>query len=258
MPSFFRGSWENAIKILELNGTLRHNEIKDLSTVISLTSGDLHYVRTNGNHYKCFNCPQFEKYNLCAHIIATAYDRKELEKMLAFVELPLEKLSGVTSSLTTIQPGKKQNEKNKRRKRPFPRNVANYSDPFLEDSVEDEQDHVSEKFEVVFVQSTKSTTCYGCSGKWRASSNSFPPPPPYDIILKRKERRCFKKRGTNKIQISSAPEFVYYHCLESCLKQKHDSGRNGKVVVKTSTKVQLSDRHQHLLASQFGEIKEVC
>ena len=145
---------------------------------------------------------------LCAHTLATACERNEFERMLAFVELPLENLSGLTSSQQTVQPGKKLNEKNKKVRRPFSRNIEKYTDLSFDN---DEQDEAlcMETFEVIFIQTTKSTTCYGCSEKWRACSNGTPPPPPYDIILRRKERRCFKARGSIKVQISAKPEFVY-------------------------------------------------
>ena len=45
---------------------------------------------------------------------------------------------------------------------------------------------------IYFVQDCRSTTCYGCSGKWRACSNGTPPPPPYDIILRRKGKTMFQ------------------------------------------------------------------
>ena len=73
--------------------------------------------------------------------------------MLAFVELPLEKLSGLTSSQKTVQPGKKLNEKNKKVRRPFPRNIEKYADLSFDN---DEQDEAlcMEKFEVIFIQTT--------------------------------------------------------------------------------------------------------
>ena len=179
-------------------------------------------MRTNGNNYKCFECPRFNEYNLCAHIIASAFQRNGLENMLVNLQLPLEKLSGFDS---VSGAGKKENQKVQRKKRPAPRDISNYDDIHSISISQVDTDQHEEKFEVTFARVTKSTTCYGCGGKWRCSANDPPPPAPYDIILRRKEIRRYKKRGSTAICLSQKPEYVYYHCLESCLKRKHDSGK---------------------------------
>lgn len=48
------------------------------------------------------------------------------------------------------------------------------------------------------------------------------PGDPYDIFLRRKEHRVFRKRGSKSttISISKQPEYVYYHPLRSCIPGK--------------------------------------
>lgn len=74
------------------------------------------------------------------------------------------------------------------------------------------------------------------------------PGDPYDIFLRRKEHRVFRKRGSKSttISISKQPEYVYYNPLRSCIPGK------GNIWAEVSTKLRFNEKHKELLWREFG------
>lgn len=86
--------------------------------------------------------------------------------------------------------GKKPGHQTRKRKSQSARDTRGWDD------IESTQtNNESSIYRVVFVRSTKATTCYGCEGKVRDKPSSDPPPAPYDIFLCRYERQVYHKKG---------------------------------------------------------------
>lgn len=89
------------------------------------------------------------------------------------------------------------------------------------------------------VTDTSALCCYGCKGKVRQKPSDAVPGDLYDVFLRRKEHRVFRKRGSKStgISISKQPEYVYYHPLRSCVPGK------GKIWAELSTTLKFNEKH---------------
>ena len=244
LPSAYHTSWDNAEKLLQLGGVSVDPFYPTKWLTISLTGSTRHTVSFKGNSGAC-DCLAFQNIGLCPHIISSAYLKGNLSALIAAFQPPLKSICSTSKSATA---GKKEHEKaNKRQRRPYERDVSTYENPL----VQDEETSVSTKLHIAFIQDNASEGCYGCKKKWRPSGcrSGHVPPVPQDMILTRKERRCWKKDG--KLRIDTWPTNVYYHAAESCLKKNKATGiRN--IFVTELDKLRLEKAHLIILKREFG------
>ena len=104
-------------------------------------------------------------------------------------------------------------------------------------------------WEVVFIRGTAACKCYGCNGSVRRKPSEDPPPAPYDIFLRRREYRVYRKKGSTKMCIAKTKEFVYYHPLKACLPKEssHDD-----LLMSENTTSRLQASHREVFWREFG------
>ena len=212
LPEFARGSWNNANKILELEGIVPFPNDTSKKIVIFLSRPISHTVKISGKKFTCSECPRFTDRGLCAHTLVVASELGNLAEYTKSYRVPLDQLVQSTIPSGT---GKKDHEKRKRKRTSKPpREVSTFGDRIEPGpSIEKEEDT---PYDVVFIKDTKATTCYGCKGNVRNTAAEPPPPAPYDIFLRHKEFRVYRRRGETKIRISKSLDAVYYHPMRSC------------------------------------------
>ena len=130
LPECLRGSWVNANKIVDLQGTAGHPNDSSKKVVIFLSGPTTHAVQIGKNRKKpaCDeHCPRFKEMAICCHTIAVAHNEGLLKEFIASYVIPVDRLvrSGIPGST-----GKKANERGFKRKRQNnpPRDVAVYGD----------------------------------------------------------------------------------------------------------------------------------
>ena len=244
LPEFTRGSWNNANKILELEGIVPFPNDPSKKIIISLSRRISHTVKISGKKFTCSECPRFTDRGLCAHTLAVASELGNLAEYTKSYRVPLDQL---VQSTIPSGAGKKDHEKRKRKRTSKPpREVSTFGDGIEPGpSIEKGEDT---RYDVVFIKDTKATICYGCKGNVRNTTAEPPPPAPYDIFLRHKEFRVYRRRGETKIRISKSLEAVYYHPMRSCAPSASDTN------IKMDDKVagQLSDSNRQLLWREFG------
>ena len=213
LPEFLRGSWSNANKIADKKGVGPFPDDDNRRIVVSLSQQPPQKVIIAGKKLTCLDCPRYTECGICAHTLAVAHSLGSLEEYVDAYELPFDKM---VASTIPCGSGRKENERRNVRKRTAkpPRDVLQYGERVLSTSQPD--DEAEAPCEVVFVSSTRATTCYGCKGRIRNKASDPPPPPPYDVFLRHLERRVYSGRGEIKIRVSAVPEHVYYHPMRSC------------------------------------------
>lgn len=83
--------------------------------------------------------------------------------------------------------------------------------------------------------------------------SSPPPPAPFNLFVRHRERRIFKKRGEIKIRISANPELIYFHPTNACCAVLSRSViREGRFIVDDDTKTLLNNSHKRLLFTEFS------
>ncbi|KAK3704120.1 hypothetical protein QZH41_006809 [Actinostola sp. cb2023] len=247
LPEFLRGSWKNAASIIQLSGIGPFPNDSQKMSVISLTSPITHTVqmRTNGKFECDQSCPRFKECSICAHTIAVASHIGKLKNFVTSYEAPLDRMvrAGIPGGS-----GKKENEKKRKRHRvdhkdKSARDVTEYGERVGTYSPQNEEE--DNPYELVFINSTAATTCYGCKGRVRDKPSSPPPPPPYDIFVRHRERRVYKRVGETKIRIGTKPEMVYFHPVSACCSGLSKSDvTQGKLVVSGEVKRQLNNVHK--------------
>ena len=250
LSSIFKGSWANAGKIILKNGVGFFPGDESNRVVISLTSSSCHTVTLSGAEklsIKCdTTCERFKVYNMCAHCLAVAYTVDGLQKFLMHCSRTLSSL--VKNSMPEFA-GRKENEKRKRKRNNSDlRDATHYADS-LGNAIASDALNSFQNFELVFMTETLAYKCYKCQGSTRESGYAPPPPAPYDVFIRRKEIRSFRKRGTTKVTIGTKPEYVYYHPLKSCVPAKLTKI---SLAIHESTKVRLTQLHKQLLWREFG------
>ena len=185
LPEFARGSWNNANKILELEGIVPFPKDTSKKIVIFLSRPISHTVKISGKKFTCSECPRFTDRGLCAHTLVVASELGNLAEYTKSYRVPLDQLVQSTIPSGT---GKKDHEKGKRKRTSKPpREVSTFGDRIEPGpSIEKEEDT---PYDVVFIKDTKATTCYGCKGNVRNTTAQPPPPPPY-IFFVRKSSVC--------------------------------------------------------------------
>lgn len=247
LPEYVKGSWINAHKIIDQNrvGSFPGSESKRV--VISLSQEHVCHTVTisRARQLQCDEkCPKFKLHKLCAHTIAVALKCGLLNDVCRSYK---HSVSSMFQSLIPPDVGKKENEKKNRKRKSQGgyRDVSSFNnrtEVVIDDAL------VTDSFEVVFITHTSALCCYGCKGKVRQKPSDPVPGDPYDIFLRRKEHRVFRKRGSKStaISISKQPEYVYYHPLRSCVPGK------AKIWAELSTKLKFNEKHKELLWREFG------
>ena len=127
LPECLRGSWINASKIVELQGTANHPNDPSKRITVSLSGPTTHTIQIGKRRNKTTcdeNCPRFREMAICCHTIAVAHFEGSLNK---FYSLPVDRL---VRSAIPIGTGKKANERASRRRRNNngPRDLAEFGD----------------------------------------------------------------------------------------------------------------------------------
>ena len=83
LPEIFKGSWNNAQKIISQKGVGQAPGVQNARVVISTTSAQLHQVSVTNKNYpvKC-DCERYIDLGLCAHILAVAFEEGNLESVI--------------------------------------------------------------------------------------------------------------------------------------------------------------------------------
>ena len=250
LPEFLQGSWENAKTILKLNGISRHPTDEQKYVVISLSQPIVHTinVKPTGAIACDKECYRFKTHRICAHTISVAKMLDILDFLISHYNPDIEQ--AVLSTMPK-ESGKKPGQQTRKRKSQPARDTRGWDD--IESTQTNSE---SSNYRVVFVRSTKATTCYGCGGKVRDKPSSDPPPAPYDIFLCRYECRVYRKKGrfsqSTTLNITTQEEAVYYHPVQKCLSQKFGEGNSDNILVSDNVKSQLLDCHHQILLREFG------
>ena len=105
--------------------------------------------------------------------------------------------------------------------------------------------------ELVFVNDTSATTCYGCKGRVREKPSAPPPPSPYDLFIRHSEIRVYNRPEDTKFRLSSKPEMVYFHLLNSCVNLTVQDMSEGKLIVKDGIRQYLNEANKRLILKEF-------
>ena len=111
-----------------------------------------------------------------------------------------------------------------------------------------------EKLNVVFLQETRATICYGCKGKFRSLNDvtlGVVPPVPYDIVFKQRERGMFCRPGSITKRIGKTPYNLYYHAKNSYLLEKIPTLSPNIFHISDIIISKLKSAHRSLLQSEF-------
>ena len=240
-------STSKAQKIIDKNGVGNFPGSESNRVVISLSQGDVCHTVTisRSRQVQCDEkCPKYKLHKLCAHTIAVAYKCGLLYDVCRSYK---QSVSSMVQSLIPPDVEKKENEK-KSRKRKSQKGYRDVSGFNNRNEVVIDDALVTNSFEVVFITDMSALCCYGCNGRVRQKPSDPVPGDPYDIFLRRKEHRVFRKRGSKStaISISKQPEYVYYHPLRSCVPEK------GKIWAELSTKLRFNEKQKELLWREFG------
>ena len=250
LPENFRIDWRGAASILTDKAAMK-TPWTDQSYVVRSDSKpkEPHPVTfsRSKNTVSC-NCQRYKYHSVCKHAIAVAH----LEGFLAkWTEKWAPNLSQQMQGTVPSRVGQKKNDKSNRKRHPAQhRDIEN----FIHRIPAQSNGPLDEQLNVIFVNRTKATTCYGCGGKFRTvheMKQGIIPPVPYDIILTRRERRVFSRAGTHKITIAKTPENVYYHPKKNCLAKKISMITPAIFYVEDSFKDLLSPAHKNLLNAEF-------
>ena len=252
LPDYLKGSWGNAQKIIDRNGVGGFPGSESKRVVVSLSQGDTCHIVTisRSRTLQCDGkCPKYNLHKLCAHTLAVAFQVGLLYDVCKSYK---HSISGIVKSVIPREVGKKENEKagRKRKSQEQYRDVSGFTNR-TEVDVHDAL--LTEGYEVVFIQETSALGCYGCKGKVRQKPSDPVPGDPYDIFLRRKEHRVFRKKGSKStaLSITKRPEYVYYHPVRSCLPGKVVAGVRG-IWAEDATKSKLTKKHKELILREFN------
>jgi len=216
LPGHLSVDWDGAGYYLE-NFFISVEKLKileDSYLVKSRSQDDMAYkVKARNSNVIC-ECPRFKStQGVCAHSITIAYH-------LDILEFHLSKWAPRPEIiLQEIQPdnaGKKKSQKSRKRKKTSERqerSTDGYVDkrparPIIEDN---------EKFHLVYINQTRSTTCHGCHKKYRQTERSELPPAPFDMVLGIKIHRLYPVKGSSQLRLSKTKENCYFHLKRKCL-----------------------------------------
>ena len=195
-----------------------------------------------------WDCPRFKFHSICKHSISVGH-------IEGFVHTLIKKwdpnLSRQTEGTIPERAGQKKSDKGKRvRKPPQHRNIQDYGNPSSQTTSSPDD----EKPKIVFLETTKARTCYGCGEQFRSKDDvkfRIVPPIPYDIALTRRERRTYRTPETHTIRIAMTEENVYYHPKRNCLREKMSSLSPSMFNIGQDLKERLTPAHKNPLAAEF-------
>ena len=247
MPSYLAETWAKAKEILTMkNGIVNMPGNDFVKIVVSFSNKENPRFVKHKEGKICCPCPRFIEEGLCSHTIAVAYQIGHLPRLLA-------KFSNLTQAAEPLLPksaGRKPNQKSRKRKAPVMRDVNSMADQYLPTTTF-EGDHENDLV-LLWMKDEKTTTCYGCGGKFRKLPSDPPPPAPHDVVLKGKEMRMFKAKGTNQLRYSLNRESTFYHPNKSCILKKREHVDKNQIVIQSIEK--LGRLHKSQLKEQFGII----
>ena len=110
----------------------------------------------------------------------------------------------------------KKNQKPRKRKPAMERSTDGYEDKRpAKHPIQN-----NNKFHLVYVNQTRSTTCTGCNKKYRQTERGKLPRPPNDMILGIKMHRLYPVKGTTQIRLTKDKVNCYFHLRKSCIQQE--------------------------------------
>ena len=196
------------------------------------------------------DCEGFgEKGGVCSHTIAVVEITGNLRQHISTYQ------KGQQLNITRVGkkgmpkfPGKKPGERIRSRKRrrlatptrspsPPPKKMAGTG--------------TSDIYTVKFLYGTMIRSCYGCQTALRPYPDIFPPPD--DLVLRRKEFRCFcDSSGSLKITVDK--QFGHYHLRRSCVLAKNKDFCPSMISLDAHDSVgrKLLPEHKDRLAIEFG------
>ena len=152
------------------------------------------------------------------------------------------------SSSIPIHTGRKDNEKRQRKRTSNGlRDVSGDSAQHIPQDIAAEQK--TDDLEVVFIRDTAACKCYGCNGAVRSKPSEDPPTAPYDIFLRRKEYRVYRKNCSTKMCIAKTKEFVNYRPLKACLPKEIT---RDELIISVNTRSRLETSHREVIWREFG------
>ena len=81
------------------------------------------------------------------------------------------------------------------------------------------------------------------------------PPAPFDVVLKRKELRMYRKPG-GELTYSVKPQNCYYELKRKCLTKKNNNFSSGQIEITEDDLAKLSDLHRNALKKEFRITKK--
>jgi len=114
LPEMVKGSWMNAEKILKKQGIGAAPGNANARVVISNSGSGYHHVIIDKTGYprKC-DCDRYQELKICAHVIATAYVEKSLDKIINRYAVHIPSLLKPSSTV-----GRKPSQALRKRKKP--------------------------------------------------------------------------------------------------------------------------------------------
>lgn len=80
------------------------------------------------------------------------------------------------------------------------------------------------------------------------------PPAPFDVVLKRKELRMYRKPG-GELTYSVRPQNCYYELKRKCLINKNNNFSSEQIEITEDDWERMSDLHRNALKKEFGITK---
>ena len=203
----------------------------------------MHHVRLHREKVLQCSCERYENCGICSHSLAIAFRSDRIER---FISAWTPNLSTITKPMVPLTAGKKKNDAPRKRRNAELK--GRKASPASKLPIPDD-----ERFHVRFLEDTKSTTCYGCGRKFRASGSAEAKPPPNDMVLGRKSYRVFSKPGNQtQLCIAKTKENVYFHAKKKCVAKKHSLVASEMIVVDVETRSRLSIKHKKVLLDEFN------
>ena len=114
-------------------------------------------------------------------------------------------------------------------------------------------------YTLTWLEGTKINICYGCNRsnrpKPQAMTPQLVPPALFDVVLKRKELRMYRKPG-GELTYSVKPQNCYYELKRKCLIKKNNNFSSEQIEITDDDWGKLSDVHRNALKKEFGITKK--
>ena len=93
--------------------------------------------------------------------------------------------------------------------------------------------------------------CYGCASPIRTDITTIPEAP-HDIIIRYKERRYYRDEATKSLKLATKEENTYYHCMKTCILNKHPGFTSSLLVIPPELITSLHPCHKLHIYDNFG------